>query len=141
MSLAIEGKKPWKGRRKPQQHERGLHHAVADYLDLALPNDCFWYPIPNGANFDKFRGIVLKHTKQVKAGMPDIGLVLSSGKATGRAAFIELKTEANDTTEAQDMVGSQLTRAGAFVMVCRTVEQVRDFLEVLGVKLKPVRLT
>ena len=120
---------------KRQQPERALHKLVADYLDLALTPASFWFPIPNGAKLSKITGAMLKRTKQIKAGVPDICIVND-----GRACFLELKSKRGTATENQFDTAYALAGAGAVVAMCKTLDQVKNALKDWGIPLKVVRL-
>ena len=130
MTLANFTKRtPCKAKRR--QPERSLHKAVADYLDLALPPDVYWYPVPSGAHMAPHHAAMMKATGQLRAGVPDIGFVIR-----GRAVFIELKAGKNKPTPDQLQAHLDITLAGGAVGVCYSIDDVRDFLELSGVKLK-----
>lgn len=127
--------KGWKAKRKKQgSPERSLHKLVADYLDLALPGDAFWFPIPNGTFIaSPIYRAMLARTKQIKAGVPDLGIVYR------RPIFIELKDKYRDLSEEQERVHVLLTGAGAVVAICRSLPEVKAFLSQL-IPLKEVRV-
>lgn len=131
MSVAFSNQKAWKGKRR--QPERNLHQAVGDYLDMCLDRQfADWFPIPNGAHMGSPRhAAMMKRTKQLRPGVPDICVVTS-----GRAIFIELKAEHGRMSAEQELVADSLMLAGAVVRVCRSVDQVREFLGMLQVPLR-----
>ena len=135
MTLANFTKRtPWKAKRR--QPERSLHRTVAYYLDIALPRDVYWYPVPNGAHMgSRMHAAMMIATGQLQSGVPDIGLVIK-----GRAVFIELKAGKNKPTPDQLQAHLDITLAGGVVGVCYSIDDVRDFLELIGVKLKKVSL-
>lgn len=99
--------------------ERALQTAVFDFLRLALPPDAFCHAIPNGdGRMTTAPGTV--------AGVPDLLVVYQ-----GRAIYIELKTKTGAVRTSQRWVHDRLTSAGGVVTVCRSVEQVAEFLSLL----------
>lgn len=113
-------KKPKAKRRQP---ERALHKQVADYLDLALTGESFWFPVPNGPKLSAITAAMLKRTKQIKAGVPDICII-----SRGGAYFIELKAPKGRATASQWSAATLLASAGADVMMCDSLDKVRDAL-------------
>lgn len=110
-------------RRNPEQQ---LQIAVAHYLTLVLPSDCFWTAIGHGGG-GKIRGAILK-MMGVKPGVPDLMLVWR-----GQAIFIELKTPVGRLSPAQIATHDKLGKSGATVDTCRSIDQVRELLTALGI--------
>lgn len=75
--------------------EQILQQQIARFLDTAYPA-LLWFHCPNGGARTKVEAAILK-TMGVKAGVPDIIMVLPDG----RAAFVELKAGRGTLTEAQ----------------------------------------
>lgn len=110
--------------------EQQLHFAVARYLDVALPADCWWTTIPLGGG-GRLRGAFVK-ASGAKKGTPDILIVYR-----GRAHFIELKADKGRLSVAQQNTIKRLNDAGCSpIGVCRSLEQVSIVLEVFGIKLR-----
>ena len=111
--------------------EDDLHITVAQYLDLALPENAVWTTIPAGGG-GKIRGARLK-AMGYKAGWPDLQIF-----CYGRPPIcIELKSEKGTLSKAQEAMHEQLTLAGALVYTARCVEEVEGFLSAI----MPLRAT
>ena len=102
--------------------EQSLQIAVASLLDVALPKDASWFHIPNSAKRGVVEGAMMK-AMGTKAGMPDICIVWR-----GRAIFIELKAGKTPVTEKQKDKMLELTLCGALCTVCRSFDEVMDFI-------------
>lgn len=110
--------------------EQNLHRAIADYLDIALPPDCWWTTIPLGGG-GRLRGAFLK-TMGAKKGTPDILIVRA-----GRAYWIELKSQHGCVSPAQRECAMRLRTAGCPVpMVCRSIDDVAAVLASFGIELR-----
>jgi hypothetical protein len=111
--------------------EQNLHRAVAQFLDVALPADCWWTTIGHGwGKMNKATAGIAK-TCGVKAGVPDILIVYR-----GRAYFIELKAAKGTESAAQKATAALLSDAGARRAVARSIENVAWALEVWGIPLR-----
>lgn len=111
--------------------EEQIQAAVAQFLDRALPTDAVWFHPPNGGHRHAAVAAKLKWAG-VKPGVPDVVVVWK-----GRAIFIELKAKGGSLSDAQKQMQSDLTLAGAVVLsVARSVDEVADFLEGLGIPLR-----
>jgi hypothetical protein len=104
--------------------EESLHIAVAQFLDLALPDDAVWTTIPAGGG-GKVRGAHLK-AMGYKPGWPDILVVYR-----GRTICIELKAPGGTLSKPQKALHPRLTLAGALVYTAKRIEEVEGFLRVL----------
>lgn len=110
--------------------EDRLQISVAGYLDLALPAGAVYFHIPNGGSRHVREAAKLKRMG-VKAGIPDLCIIWRR-----RAIFIELKraadpirkTRAGRLSDEQTAMAQALTLAGAVVTVCRSRDEVADFL-------------
>lgn len=114
--------------------EQNLQQQVVRVLDAILP------PPPDGpVLFAPDAGVQAggKHAARiggirksmgVRAGIPDLCLVWR-----GRAVFVELKTEKGRLSPAQREMHWALTLAGAAVTTCRSVDEVVEFIETLGI--------
>ena len=111
---------------KPRAHaEQSLQKSVAVYLSRVLAPPTFFTAIGHGGG-GKMRGAILKGMG-VRAGVPDVLII-----DRGRCLWMELKSEKGVLSPEQIVVHQLLTAAGACVTVCRSVEDVRDRLEVWG---------
>lgn len=117
------------GKSTRKHPEQTLQTQVATFLHWALPPDIPWSAIGHGGG-GKLRGMILKGMG-VQAGWPDLHLIVR-----GRPIYIEIKSASGTLSEAQKAVHSAITVAGGVVSVCRSVDDVRAFLEILGVPLQ-----
>lgn len=99
--------------------ERGLQQAVFEYLRLALPDGAIAFAIPNGDG-------KITLAPGALSGVPDLCVIYR-----GRPIFIELKTAKGAVRPSQRFVHDRLVLAGAVVTVCRSLDQVHDFLATL----------
>jgi len=106
-----------------------LQRAVARFLDMALPDGAVWSAIGHGGG-GKVRGAILK-AMGLKAGIPDVLII-----HRGRPIFIELKAQNGRLSLAQQAMHNKLTIAGALVAVCRSVDEVQQILECVGIDLR-----
>jgi hypothetical protein len=113
--------------------EQSLHRAVARYLDMALPSDCWWSTFPSGGG-GKVRGAQLK-AMGLKAGVPDI-LILHKVGTERLVIWIELKAAKGRASVEQQLLHRTLQRLGGFVFICRSVEEVEESLFGLGLVLR-----
>ena len=105
-----------------RHEEDDLHMTVAQFLDLALPEDAVWTTIEHGGKRDKREAGRLK-AKGVKPGWPDIIILYR-----GRMVAIELKSEKGRLSPAQKAMHTRLTLAGALVYTATCLEAVEGFL-------------
>jgi len=112
--------------------EQALQRAVAQYLDLALPEDAVWFHPPNGGARSKAEAGIFK-AMGVKPGVPDLIIIYQ-----GRMVAIELKALDGRLSPAQKEMHAQLSLAGALVYTAEQVEEVEGFLRGCGV---PLRVT
>jgi len=112
---------------KPRANpEQSLQRAVATYLARVLAAPTFFTAIGHGGG-GKLRGAILKGMG-MRAGVPDL-LIIDRGKCL----WIELKAGKGALSPEQVAVHQWLVAAGASVVVCRSIDDVRDRLEVWGV--------
>lgn len=126
-------RRPRKPRTQRNQHrEASLQEAVVAFLDRVLLPPATFTAISHGIYFTKDReeakrrGARLKRLG-LKPGWPDI-IILHNGRTHG----IELKTSDGTLSEAQKAVHTAMVLARCTVTVCRSVDDVRDRLEVWG---------
>ncbi len=112
--------------------EAALHAQVAAYLALAIQPPSFFTTFPAGHFKGKAVGGRLKGAG-LKAGVPDV-LLIQGG--TGRAFWIELKTDQGRVSPVQAETGALLIAAGSPVAVCRSLDQVQDMLKHWGFALR-----
>ena len=107
--------------------EVDLQKTVIKYLDLVLPSQSLVHHSPNEGNH-KIQYFHKQKLMGVMKGFPDLMILLPNTKPM----FVELKQPGNYPTEQQRDVGSLLVALGCEYAVCRSVQDVRAFLE--GVK-------
>jgi hypothetical protein len=111
--------------------EFDLHKAVAQYLDWCLVPPAFYTTFPAGWDkMSKTRAGML-YAAGLKAGIPDI-LIFYNARTIG----IELKAGKGKLSKIQVNTIEQLTEAGVFVQVCRSVEEVEEALTSLQLPLR-----
>ncbi len=127
--------------------EEGIQRAVAQYLDMCLPEDAVWWHTPNGGARSKAEAGAFK-AQGVKAGVPDVVIVYLATKFLWqqkgseticdhrmefpRMICIELKPPGRTLSKNQKEMKAKLERAGAiYAPVCRSVDDVKAFLEPL----------
>ena len=101
-----------------------FHCACAQFLDLVLPADAFWFHTPNSGRRGKAAGGRLK-AMGMKAGIPDLCIIYR-----GRVFFVELKTLKGRLSTVQRDMHIRLEEAGATVKSeCRSIGELQAFLE------------
>lgn len=123
------GKRPRKLGTKRSQPEQSLQTQTASWLTWVLPPEVPWTAIGHGGGGQQ-RGRILKATG-VHAGWPDLMFIIKS-----RPVFIEMKAKTGALSPAQKEVHQAITVAGGIVKTCRSIDEVKAFLEVLGVPLR-----
>lgn len=109
--------------RKRRQPETGLQLAVAQFLDMTLPEDAVWHHSPNeGARNPAFAALLKR--KGTRAGWPDIEIIYSGG-----IFAIELKNKNEPLLPSQEKLHPRLTIAGARLAICRSVVDVQNALD------------
>ena len=102
--------------------EDRLQITVAEFLDRALPADAVWFHVANQRKTSPRQGAKLKRMG-VKPGVPDLCIIWR-----GRPIFIELKAGKGRVSVKQAELMASLTLAGAVVTVCRSLDEVSEFL-------------
>ena len=121
--------------KRRNQPERKLHLQVTQYLARALPDNAFYFPVPNAANFDPIRGARLRQSGEIRAGVPDL-IVIWAGKVIA----VELKApQGGGLSPVQRDVRDLMLLAGCTHHIVRTIEQLHEALESYQMPLK-VRL-
>lgn len=114
-----------------QASERQVQVSVVQFLNRALPDDAVVYHPANGGHRHPAVAAKLK-AEGVVSGVPDLALVWR-----GRAIFIELKARNGRLKKSQIEMHKRLVLAGAVVLpIARSIDEVADFLETLGMPLK-----
>jgi len=123
------GKRPRKSGVPRKHPEQSLQIQIASWLSWVLPDDVPWTAIGHGGGGLR-RGQILK-AMGLHAGWPDLILLVNK-----RAVFVELKTQSGALSPAQKAVHIAIAVAGGLVKTCRSIDELKAFLEVLGVPLR-----
>ncbi len=116
-----------KSRKRPEQT---LHLQVADYLRVALRPPVWWSSIDHGAGKMTPASAGLRRARGVKSGIPDIIILWPNNKAG-----IELKALHGSLSPAQRQTIKEWNAAGAYVAVCKSLDEVVAALTNLGIPL------
>lgn len=108
--------------------EDAIQRAIASYLDVALPPDCF-YTAVNPKPFKSKAAAGISKAMGMKAGVPDIVLC-----ASGRFVGIEVKQEGKYLEKVQKAVHEQIGNAGGKCFTVRSIDDVEDVLNELGIE-------
>lgn len=114
--------------------EHKLQIAVTNYLHFSLPSDATWFAVPNGGLRNLKTAQKLK-AEGVRPGVADIIVVWK-----GRAIGLELKAPKGSQSKAQKEWAEMFQLAGGVYRVCKSVDEVETFLDMLGVPMR-ARLT
>ncbi|MEP3245141.1 MAG: hypothetical protein ABJN40_13345 [Sneathiella sp.] len=123
----LMSKKP---RKKMEFPEYDLQCAVARFLAIALPPEAVWFHVPNGEKRSKLVSARLKEMG-LKPGVPDILIYHRH-----QIYFIELKVGSKGASSYQCDMIEALEKNGAIGAICRSVEEVEDFLAAQGIQLR-----
>ena len=121
-------------RKRPSHPEYAFHCSVAQYLDKALPPECWWTTFPAGGG-GKARGGKLK-AMGLKAGVPDI-LILHRRPSCHRVLWLELKAAKGTLSDSQALFLRAMHpfhSTGLGAAVARSLEDVEAILRDFGVK-------
>jgi VRR-NUC domain len=113
-------------RRRRQQHERLIQAAVVQHLQLRAPS-VFYYHIANGGYRTPSEGAAFRATGVVR-GMPDLAFIIS-----GRAYFLELKSERGRLSDDQRACHQRLRENGAVVLVAAGIDEAISAFEEIGI--------
>lgn len=108
-----------------------VHLRIARWLDIMLPPGSVWHHSPNEGN----RHVAFKVKQKrmgTKAGWPDIEIFVPGDQTLcgiSLSIFIEVKGSKGKVTANQIAIRDKLEEAGGIWQLCRSVEQVQDFLE------------
>lgn len=108
-----------------------VHLRIARWLDIMLPPGSVWHHSPNEGN----RHVAFKVKQKrmgTKAGWPDIEIFVPGDQTLcgiSLSIFIEVKGSKGKATANQIAIRDKLEEAGGIWQLCRSVEQVQDFLE------------
>lgn len=113
-----------------RQPEQSLQRTVADFLALCVPPPpigCWWTAV-NPMPYQSKAAAGISKAMGLRAGTPDL-LMCWKGRLVG----IELKTKGGRLNSVQRDAHEAITLSGGVVTTCRSLEEVADFLDVLGV--------
>ena len=108
-----------------------VHLRIARWLDIMLPPGSVWHHSPNEGN----RHVAFKVKQKrmgTKAGWSDIEIFVPGDQTLcgiSLSIFIEVKGSKGKATANQIAIRDKLEEAGGIWQLCRSVEQVQDFLE------------
>lgn len=114
--------------------EAQLHRQTAAYLAQALPEDCAWTTFPAGGG-GRVRGAQLK-AAGLRAGWPDVQILWYVGSNRGVFVCLELKTLKGRLSDEQIACHFDIRKAGGYVFVCRSLDEVEGFLRGFGIPLR-----
>lgn len=102
--------------------EAQIQVQVIDYLNSCLRDNAIAFAIPNGGLRSATEAKRLK-AQGVTAGVPDLEII-----HRGRALFIEMKSAKGTLSASQKFMIPLIKLAGSPVAICRSTEDVIDFL-------------
>ena len=111
--------------------EDRVHLRIAQWLDIMLPPGSIWHHSPNEGN----RHVAFKVKQKrmgTRPGWPDIEIFVPGDQTLcgiSLSIFIEVKGSKGKATANQIAIRDKLEEAGGIWQLCRSVEQVQDFLE------------
>lgn len=108
---------------KPKISELDLHQSVADFLSWTVLPPAVWTTFPAGWTAMRTGAAGRLKACGLKAGMPDI-LVFHDTRTFG----IELKTLMGKLSAAQIEMSDRLAKAGIWVHVCHSIDDVHETL-------------
>jgi len=108
--------------------ERKIHIAIVDYLNAVLPDSHLVVHLYNNPR-SAASGALAKRMGML-AGVPDLMIV----RPLGRVAFIEVKAEGGRLSPMQIAFKLHCKTWGIDHAVCRSIEDVRDFLAELRIE-------
>jgi len=112
--------------------EDQLQMRISQWLDIVLPPGAFWHHSPNEGK--RHVAYKLKQKRMgTKAGWPDIEIFVPGDQTrvgNSISIFIELKRpKGGKLSDNQAFVRDKLENAGCFWQLCRSIDQVEEFLE------------
>lgn len=112
-----------------EHREDKLHQFIWRALNMLLPDDCVAWSNENRRN--GIREGARRKARGCIAGVPDMEF-----HYRGRALCVELKAERGRLSPEQRVLHARLKAAGTPVAVCRSLDDVIDFLRAQGVPVK-----
>jgi len=121
------------GKRARRRPEALIQESVCQYLALQeRQGRLLWFAVPNGGSRNLLEAVNLKR-QGVRGGVPDLVIV----PKVGPVCFIELKSEDGTLSKLQSLWLESLPLYGCPVAVCRSLEEVQQFLFQTGVIREP----
>ena len=117
-------------RRIRNHPEQDLQISIAQYLDIALPDDAAWFAVENGFKRTRAEAGIGKAMGR-KPGVPDLCIV-----RRGQAYFFELKAGRNRPTDKQEAMQQRLMEAGAVVVNIYSLDEMYHALRGLAFPLR-----
>lgn len=115
-----------KARRRP---EALIQESVCQFLALQERlGRLLWFAVPNGGSRNIIEAANLKR-QGLRAGVPDLCVI----PKVGPVCFIELKSEEGTLSRLQSLWLQNLVEYGCPVRVCRSLDDVQQFLYETGV--------
>jgi hypothetical protein len=106
--------------------EAALHRAVADHLRATLEPPIMWTTLDAGAGKMRARTARQRKNRGVKPGWPDILIIAPGSKILG----IELKAKKGTQDPDQVAVEGAFELCGAAYVVCRSVQEVCNAIQI-----------
>jgi hypothetical protein len=117
------------GSRARKAPEAEIQRAVVKWLAIQENMGVImWFAVPNGGTRNILEAVNLKR-QGVRRGVPDLVVI----PKTGPVCFIELKSESGRLSKDQSDWLELLPLFGCPVAVCRSLDEVREFLFQTGV--------
>lgn len=110
--------------------ERIIHTAIVDYLNAVLPDSHLTVHLYNNPR-SAAAGAAAKRMGML-AGVPDLMII----RPLGRIVFIEVKKEGGRLNPAQIAFRLYCRQWGVPHAVCRSIDDVREFLAEIGIETK-----
>jgi len=113
-----------------EETEDQLHVRIGQWLDVVLPPGAVWHHSPNEGN----RHVAYKVKQKrmgTRAGWPDIEIFCPGDQSkvgNSIAIFIEVKRPGGKLSANQAMMREKLELAGCFWQLCKSVDQVHEYL-------------
>lgn len=119
--------------KKRQSPERDFQRALVKHLSVMFGSDVFWTHFPSGValgGWGRERFIRGDHLKKMglKPGVPDILIIYD-----GKAHWLELKSAKGGLSEAQYDTLDDLSAAGSWVCVVRTLAEAFRAIDAWGI--------
>lgn len=126
-AVAKKARKRLKARLRPL--EADIQRSVVAFLALQERlGRLLWFAVPNGGSRNLLEAVNLKR-QGLRAGVPDLCII----PKVGPVCFIELKSEDGRVSPLQNDWILKLVEYGCPVRVCRSLDEVRQFLFETGV--------